>query len=482
MKEIKAIEIAGLSEEHREKHSSYDPADYIPCVNVGVIGAEERQQNSHDHQVGNTSEMASGCGDCCRYLPAHYFDYIGGTSTGGLISIMLGRLRMSVEDCMSEYEKLSGDIFGHPRWASVRGPIPWLRDKYDGKTIQRAVEDVMNRRMSPAERRFGTGNFSSPPGLCRTVVFAYASKISNELSEYSSSGKGKQAADSEDSAPYIFRSYDHWAAEPPVINERNPGVAHSVAIWEAARATTSAPFYFDPIKISNRKFGDGGFGNNNPAEEMRTEVSCMNGNDPKSIALLLSIGTGEIPITRLEQGPLRKYIGYVNAARKLASDAEAAHQRLEGWKADVDLPYYRFNVPEGLGLDKIKLDEWKTPMWYNRCQKTTLDAIREATDKYCAKTDVRARLKDVAKILVDHRNSRKDHCLWPFVSRGEQYRCTFKKCRGGQELKPRREDLAAHLREKHNLGENRVLLETYLEKGVVPPTESKKGSRVSTIS
>jgi hypothetical protein len=37
-------------------------------------------------------QRQSGAGD--TPLPCQYFDLIGGTSTGGLIAIMLGRLRM----------------------------------------------------------------------------------------------------------------------------------------------------------------------------------------------------------------------------------------------------------------------------------------------------------------------------------------------------------------------------------------------------
>jgi hypothetical protein len=83
---------------------------------------------------------------------------------------MLGRLRMSVDDCITEYHTLTGDIFDHPRWASVRGPLFWPRDKYDGKRIQNAVENVVCRHMSEDERAIGAGTFRSPPGLCRTYV------------------------------------------------------------------------------------------------------------------------------------------------------------------------------------------------------------------------------------------------------------------------------------------------------------------------
>lgn len=45
------------------------------------------------------------------YRPCHYFDYIAATSTGGLIAIMLGRLRMDVGLVLETYKDLSRNIF-----------------------------------------------------------------------------------------------------------------------------------------------------------------------------------------------------------------------------------------------------------------------------------------------------------------------------------------------------------------------------------
>lgn len=43
--------------------------------------------------------------------PCDVFDLIIGTSTGGLIAVMLGRLRMAVDQCITAYEKVGGRVF-----------------------------------------------------------------------------------------------------------------------------------------------------------------------------------------------------------------------------------------------------------------------------------------------------------------------------------------------------------------------------------
>lgn len=291
------------------------------------------------------------------------------------------------------------------------------------------------------------------------AVFAYAEKISDEVTDYGTSGDSVKRHDVESSLPYLFRSYDHWGSEPPEPMELNPGTAHSIPIWQVARATTAAPMYFDTIKISNRKFGDGGFGTNNPALRMFFEVCQMNGNDPKCIKLLLSIGTGEVPVSRFEKGVFRKYLQYINAARKLASDSADTHNTMDGIKQHWDVPYYRFDVPEKFGLGQIKLDEYKSD---------TLRRIESDTEKYC--NEIEGELEKVATILVGNRRARAVSTLWPLVSSGRQYRCTVKRCRRSQELLHCKHDLRVHL-EGHKLKESEV--KKHIEKGTCPPVSGR---------
>lgn len=182
----------------------------------------------------------------------------------------------------------------------------------------------------------------------------------------------------------------------------------------------------------------------------------MRGNDPDSIKLLISIGTGESTISRFEKGAFKKALGYINAARKLASDSEETHKTMEQMKEKWHVPYHRFNVPVKFGLGKMKLDEFK---------HSTLEKIESDTKKYCS--EIEGELKEMAKILVENRRRRSKSDLWPLVSTGKQYRCTVDKCRRTQELLQRVKDLRGHL-ETHALAHTN--LDSLVEKGTYPPS------------
>lgn len=87
---------------------------------------------------------------------------------------MLGRFRMTVDDCLAEYKRMSHRIFRKPRWISQRNlGVP--RPKYDACVLERTVEEVALRRCDNST----TGKFQSVKpllpmteygGACQTYV------------------------------------------------------------------------------------------------------------------------------------------------------------------------------------------------------------------------------------------------------------------------------------------------------------------------
>lgn len=118
----------------------------------------------HRYSIINTKHTERD--ETSPWLPCHYFDYMAGTSTGGLISIMLGRLRMSIDDCIAEYETLGPKVFAHPRWFHVKSLLFWPRDKYDHRSLEKAIREVIDRR-SPLVYG-GDKSFASDENRCRT--------------------------------------------------------------------------------------------------------------------------------------------------------------------------------------------------------------------------------------------------------------------------------------------------------------------------
>jgi hypothetical protein len=85
--------------------------------------------------------------------PCEYFDMIAGTSTGRLIAIMLGRLRMSVDDCIDEYKSLSSRVFTkvHHFGVNYRGET---QGKFDDEALKEGIRSLLERRVMDRDELF----------------------------------------------------------------------------------------------------------------------------------------------------------------------------------------------------------------------------------------------------------------------------------------------------------------------------------------
>ena len=98
--------------------------------------------------------------------PCDVFDLIVGTSTGGLIAMMLGRLHMAIDECIEQYETLGRKVFRKTQWAGQTGRLakgmlnlPF----YDIDELQAAIKSVLNLQGIDLQEEFKEDN-----PLCKT--------------------------------------------------------------------------------------------------------------------------------------------------------------------------------------------------------------------------------------------------------------------------------------------------------------------------
>jgi patatin-like phospholipase/acyl hydrolase len=88
--------------------------------------------------------------------PADYFELAGGTSTGGIMGIMLFRLRMSVDDTISEYDRIAKSIFSPKLWGwdisrlwgskVLNNSKALVQDsRFDATSMSKAIDEVVEK-------------------------------------------------------------------------------------------------------------------------------------------------------------------------------------------------------------------------------------------------------------------------------------------------------------------------------------------------
>ncbi|KAL1974583.1 hypothetical protein VTN31DRAFT_4787 [Thermomyces dupontii] len=254
--------------------------------------------------------------------PCDYFDLIGGTSTGGIIAIMLGRLGMTVDECIRAYRKVAQQAF-------IRKSSSLFPARHSGAFSARALEDAIKqviREFCPepdciARRRRGQPTIDTCPHsntvfrhqeCVRTVVLAIIK-------------------DNIDALPTLFKTYDTSTA------------FDSCTIWQVARATSAALTFFKPIKVGRDEieFIDASFGCNNPCEILIEEGQRQF--PERGQMRILSIGTGLGDVVTIKD----YRFSIINALKQMATSSRKVAARLNSRFGD-DGQYFRFNVDQGL--------------------------------------------------------------------------------------------------------------------------------------
>jgi patatin-like phospholipase/acyl hydrolase len=184
------------------------------------------------------------------------FDLIAGTSTGGIIALALtvpgedGRPRWTANDLVGLYLTEGPRIFHHSIGKQIESGLGLLDEKYDSKPLDQALQTYM-----------GDAMISS--ALTDVLVTSY---------------------DLEHRKPFFFKT--DRAKEKP---------EHDWAMHEAARATSAAPTYFEPEKLTAQgatfALCDGGVFAANPAMCAYAEARRRH---PRAEIRLVSLGTGQL--------------------------------------------------------------------------------------------------------------------------------------------------------------------------------------------
>ncbi|KAH8897000.1 FabD/lysophospholipase-like protein [Thozetella sp. PMI_491] len=357
------------------------------------------------------------------YLPCHYFDYIAGTSFGGLIAIMVGMLGMSVDDCVNEFHRqykaipLTNNIPGAIEFPLLHRPSTWPTKKsssfYD--TFAKFAAAATTKSAPPSATSASTprgtpesipNEFSKNSYQCQTL--AWCTEVETRQRR-----------------PYAFCSYEEYDASERLVS-----------IPEVAKAiTTPSSSSFKPFKLGSGQFVDGSKQIRDPTLEVIKEITALlDVSGEPAIDLLLSLGTDEHTVWFYER--LRKHNTRPDVSQEMGRSLR---------------DYHRFEVPDiKLGLRK----------------KYILREIEETTEKWLeGQTE---QITKYAEMLVKRRRARAETTRWETFALGVRYFCFHEECTARDLAFDSRGEFYDHLERTHRLrkeAESDADVEEQLDKG-----------------
>ncbi|KAI6782682.1 Phospholipase A I-like protein [Emericellopsis cladophorae] len=355
--------------------------------------------------------------------PCDHFDLIVGTGTGGLIALMLGRLRLDLETCKELYVRLTRMVFQTDK--TIAG-IPYRSTLFKASKLEEAIracirehtvyekegndglEPTLSNPLSATSRSSAAGGPRRHTSNASTVSFSArspAAQMQEPVWRNSSHGDANaRLYDARDSRtktvvtavykgsprgapPAMLRSYD---------SRKEPAPEFDCKIWQAGRATCAIGLAFKPVQIGQSIFHDDGTGTFNPAPEALDEA-VINEWPGREIGCFVSVGTGRRPKSSgaSQEQWYEGFLGeFAEARRRLIAKIEGCETIHEYMmkehlgKRNVNIDnYYRLNVEIGVG--EFGMNEWHR-----------LGEISTGTRRYMGKPDEQRMVQGISSKLA----------------------------------------------------------------------------------
>lgn len=323
------------------------------------------------------------------YWPCHYFDYIAGVGTGGVIAMLLGRYRMSVDEAMERYQEICALVVERQLTSPYRRRDTFLSTEH--KTSRRSTVNLVPAWPSPNEYE---GSLESDPKRCHTIAC----------------GCGPQLQP--------FRSYP--------TSRQQRGYAINDVILRCVRPNPP------PGAYPNARYFY-----NNPSRTVLTEVSsrCKHKSLGDGGIDLLSIGAGIQEPVKARDNELQF---------RMSKQTQLVHNELSRKPCKFHLNKYCRVDPIDPDFANIGVNEF-------RSNRRTFRQIEDATKRYLRNEQTTQQLHDFAAALVDRRRLRAETLQWERWALGIIYRCPMFKCAGWNERFEDRGGLWAHLCGTHGM-------------------------------
>ncbi|KAM7405056.1 hypothetical protein PAMP_012345 [Pampus punctatissimus] len=257
------------------------------------------------------------------------FDYICGVSTGAVLAFMLGLAHFPLEECADMYRRFGSEVFRQNRLVGTM-KMGWSHSYYNTETWETILREKLGDRI-----------------LIKTARDNLSPKVS-AVSAVVNWGTSPKA--------FVFCNYNH---KPGSLSRYAGGSGYQM--WQAVRASSAAPGYFQEFTLQSDIHQDGGIILNNPCALAVHESRLLWPNQP--FQCVLSLGTGRYD--NVKRGPatstsLRAKISNLISS---ATDTEGVHTLLDDLlPPDV---YFRFNpmLSAEVSLDESRpgaLDQLQT--------------------------------------------------------------------------------------------------------------------------